>query len=118
MEEIRECKVHGQTIFKKYKNGKSYRWRCLKCNSEAVDKRRQKIKELSLEYKGNKCQICGYDKCKKALEFHHLDPNVKEFGISYKGYTRSWNQVKEELDKCILVCANCHREIHAGITKI
>ena len=52
-----------------------------------------------------------------ALEFHHLDPSQKDFGISSKGYTRSWDKVKEELDKCILVCSNCHREIHSGLIK-
>lgn len=64
----------------------------------------------SLEYKGFKCEICGYDKCIAALEFHH--PYEKDFGISSKGYTRAWEKVKLELDKCILVCSNCHREIH------
>ena len=49
------------------------------------------------------------------MEFHHLDPKGKDFGISDKGYTRSWQKVKEELDKCIMICANCHREIHEKI---
>ena len=44
-----------------------------------------------------------------------MDPKEKDFGISNKGYTRSWDIIKEELDKCILVCANCHREIHENI---
>jgi len=48
------------------------------------------------------------------LEFHHLKTNEKDFGISQKGYTRSWVKVKKELDKCVMLCANCHREIHAG----
>ncbi|MBP9854147.1 MAG: hypothetical protein KBD53_04690 [Candidatus Omnitrophica bacterium] len=47
------------------------------------------------------------------MEFHHKDPSQKDFNISCKGYTRSWNKVRQELDKCVLVCANCHREIHA-----
>ncbi len=81
----------------------------------AVKKRREKIRQSSIEYKGAKCCICGYDKCKNALEFHHLDSSQKDFGLSNKGYTRSWTKVKRELDKCVLVCANCHREIHAGL---
>ena len=81
----------------------------------AVQKRRQSIRLKAIEYKGGKCSICGYDKCVEALEFHHLDSSGKDFGISDKGYTRSWEKVKEELDKCLLVCANCHREIHAGL---
>ncbi len=84
----------------------------------AVDKRRKKIRQLSLEYKGNKCSICGYNKCLQALEFHHLNSDEKDFGISAKGYTRSWNTIKIELDKCILLCANCHREVHEGITQL
>jgi predicted HNH restriction endonuclease len=85
---------------------------------EAVSKRRKELRHKSIEYKGNKCAICGYKKCEQALEFHHLDDNHKDFGISAKGYTRSWDKVKEELDKCLLICANCHREVHAGVTQL
>ena len=84
----------------------------------AVAKRRRKIKELSVAYKGGKCQLCGYAKYPGALDLHHLDPNTKSFGIGDKGYTRSWEKVKNELDKCALVCANCHRELEAGITQL
>lgn len=73
---------------------------------------------MAVQYKGNKCCICGYDKYIGALEFHHLNPNQKDFGIGSKGYTRSFTKVKEELDKCICVCANCHREIHAGLINL
>ncbi|HDQ26619.1 MAG TPA: HNH endonuclease [bacterium] len=82
----------------------------------AVTKRRKKIRKMALEYKGGKCSFCGYKKCEEALEFHHLDAKHKDFGISCKGYTRSWESVKEELDKCVLVCANCHREIHTKVS--
>jgi predicted HNH restriction endonuclease len=81
----------------------------------AVAKRRKKLREKSLDYKGAKCELCGYDACADALEFHHLDSKTKDFGISTKGYTRSWVKVKNELDKCVLLCANCHREVHAGL---
>lgn len=70
---------------------------------------------MSVAYKGNQCQCCGYNACLDALEFHHFDSSQKDFSIAAKGYTRSWDKVKTELDKCVLVCANCHREIHAGI---
>lgn len=83
----------------------------------AVKKRRQKVKSLSLVYKGSKCIVCGYNKYQGALEFHHLDAKTKDFGIAYKGATRSWAKTKKELDKCILVCSNCHKEIHAGLTQ-
>lgn len=85
---------------------------------KAVAKRRRKIKELAIVYKGGKCQICGYAKYQGALDLHHLDPSTKEFGIGDKGYTRSWKKVEQELDKCVLVCANCHREVEAGLVKI
>lgn len=88
----------------------------VKCkNKYHVVKRRKILKEKSLAYKGGKCEKCGYNKCDSALEFHHLDHNKKDFGISQDGNTRPWNQIKEELDKCVLLCANCHRETHAGL---
>lgn len=85
---------------------------------KAFDKRRKKIRQLSLQYKGGRCVVCGYDKCLRALEFHHIGVDGKDFGISEKGYTRSWKKVKDELDKCVLLCANCHREVHEDITQL
>lgn len=73
----------------------------------------RKVKEKLIEYKGGKCQLCGYNKCTTALEFHHLNPSQKDFTIS--GGTKSFEKAKIEADKCILVCANCHREIHSGL---
>ncbi len=81
----------------------------------AVARRRKQLREQSVEYKGGKCAFCDYNRCQNALDFHHLDAKAKEFGISRDGITRSWEKTKKELDKCILVCSNCHREIHAGI---
>lgn len=81
----------------------------------AVRARRKKVRQMSVEYKGSKCATCGYNRCIEALEFHHNDLSQKDFGISEKGYTRSWDKVKEELDKCIMLCANCHRELHAKL---
>mgnify|MGYP001580635679 CR=1 FL=1 len=83
----------------------------------AVAKRRRKIKTLAIAYKGGKCQVCGYGKYPGALDFHHLDRKERSFSIGEKGYTRSWEKVRVELDKCVLVCANCHREIEAGVTQ-
>lgn len=75
---------------------------------------RNKKKLQAVTYKGGKCEICGYDKCIRALEFHHLDSNEKDFNISSSQGDKRWNNqdFKAELDKCILVCSNCHREIH------
>jgi 5-methylcytosine-specific restriction endonuclease McrA len=85
---------------------------------EAVKKRRKKLRELAREYKGGKCQLCGYKKSQRALSFHHRDPKKKSFGISMKGLTRSWDKIRTEIDKCILLCANCHMEVHDGITQL
>lgn len=81
---------------------------------KAVVKRRKKVRAMAIAYKGGKCQRCGYSKCDEALEFHHVK-GEKKFGISQKGYTRSWVKVRAELDKCKMLCANCHREIHAKL---
>jgi len=85
---------------------------------KAVTKRRRKLKVMLVEYRGGKCQICGYSKTPWALDLHHIDEKKKEFGMSVRGLTRSWERLKQEADKCVLVCANCHREIHAGITQL
>ena len=85
---------------------------------EAVSKRRIKLRDMAREYKGGKCMLCGYSKCSRALSFHHIDPTKKDFGLSERGITRSWKRIKQEIDKCILVCANCHMELHEGITQL
>jgi 5-methylcytosine-specific restriction endonuclease McrA len=108
---IRECSRHGETAYVLVNNDRAH-YACMKCRTEAVQRRRVRIKEMAVEYKGGKCERCGYCKSLKAMEFHHIDPTQKDFGIGYKGRTRSWEVVKAELDKCILLCANCHREVH------
>ncbi len=85
---------------------------------QAVTKRRKKLKEMLVEYKGGKCAICGYQKYIGAFDLHHVGDSEKSFGLSMKGLTRSWEKTKHEADKCILLCANCHREVHGGITQL
>lgn len=75
-------------------------------------KRRIKIKEDAVKYKGGECQKCKYSKCINALDFHHINPNEKDFNIS-RSYKKSWDKIKHELDKTILLCSNCHREFHS-----
>ena len=108
--EMRECPIHGLTEFIHYPSQKEGRFICKQCDSELAVLKRQKLKLKSVEYKGSKCEICGYDKNITALEFHHLDPSQKDFTIA--STKCGWNEMQKELDKCILVCANCHREIH------
>ena len=75
MDEVRNCKHHGESIYRYYES--QNRWRCLKCQTESTQRRRDNVKIKAVEYKGGKCSICGYDKCIGALEFHHLDPDEK-----------------------------------------
>jgi predicted nucleic acid-binding Zn ribbon protein len=96
-------------------NCRDIRWK--KLNYPKVKRRRSILKIAAVEYKGGKCICCGYSKCKEALDFHHLDPSHKDFNISHS-LNISWHTIKNELEKCVLVCANCHREIHAGIVNI
>jgi hypothetical protein len=85
------------------------------CNSCSANARRSEMKERALEYKGQCCQLCGYNRCKRSLVFHHLDPAKKEWSVNFKQMARSWMSLKRELDKCVLLCANCHGEVHAGM---
>lgn len=103
--------------YRKRDNGNPVSY-CKECHTSYTIQRRRYIKLRAIEYKGGECHVCGYDKYPGALQFHHLDPNEKDFHISQKGHSRSWKSVKGELDKCIMVCANCHVEIHAGIVQL
>jgi hypothetical protein len=113
---LSDCKKHGNTSHCFVTSENVYR--CVKCRSENVQRRRHTINQKAIEYKGGKCIICNYNRCNSALEFHHLDPNEKEFGFGIKGITHAWEKVRKELDKCILVCATCHREIHANYINV
>ena len=76
---------------------------------------RDAVRAYLVYLSGGKCQVCGYDKCKEALSFHHLDPSVKRFRLSGMFLTYSLQKVLEEHRKCCLVCHNCHTEIHNGL---
>ena len=107
--QCRTCGIEGQENF--YAKTK---YQCKKCwNKRTYKDGIDKINELKIEY-GGQCQICGYEKYLGALEFHHLDPTVKEFAL---GHRRGLNKetLKKELDKCQLLCSNCHKEVHGGI---
>ena len=76
---------------------------------------RTEWKDRLIEYKGKKCEICGYDKCEGALQFHHKDPSLKEFTLSHINLNNtnfSLQKILQEIDKCELLCANCHAEKH------
>ena len=88
---------------------------CKKCDSKYVMNKMIVGKEQAVEYMGGCCSVCGYDKCIRAIEFHHVDPAKKS--PTYNKRFRSWSfeRKKKELENCIIVCSNCHREIHADL---
>jgi DNA-binding CsgD family transcriptional regulator len=83
--------------------------------SQAVVDYRKRVKLKLVEYKGGCCEKCGYNKSEQALQFHHINPEKKDFTVGGKSY--SFERMKLEVDKCIMVCANCHIEIHEELRK-
>lgn len=113
------CKVEKlKTEFYNRRNGKGNSVYCRSCTHDQTINRQRDFKQKCIDYKGGKCVCCGYSKCNNALDFHHLDSDKKEFGIAQARLTSFNEDVKRELDNCALVCANCHREIHAGIISV
>lgn len=76
--------------------------------------RRRELRDQAIQYKGGCCKICGYDVCYAALDFHHIDETTKEYNISAR-LTSSLEKLKPELDKTVLLCCRCHREVHDGL---
>ena len=99
-----------QSQFYAQANGQPMSW-CKECVNQRTKERKKANKLKAVEYKGGKCQRCGYSKCMSALEFHHIDGDTKEDILSVLA-RRTFDKMMPELDKCILVCVNCRREIH------
>lgn len=116
---MKQCKWRGCTRpVLVSPSGKKTEYCGPKCkNKFGVQRRRERLKVLAVEYRGGSCVLCGYARCVGSMHFHHLDPGLKEFRIS-SGHTMSWARLVVELDKCALVCANCHGEIHAGMVSL
>ncbi|HEX6390577.1 MAG TPA: hypothetical protein VFZ89_14050 [Solirubrobacteraceae bacterium] len=114
-EVVRICPRHGAGAFRVDARGT---YRCVTCNGERVAARRRRVKELLIAEAGGRCELCGYDRCLRALEFHHRDPAMKEFGIAYRGVTRSLARARAEAAKCVLLCSNCHAEVESGLATI
>lgn len=113
---MRVCPHHGEHEFGHYSRGDGrYSWRCKRCVAEAVTRRHQKIKRTLVEEHGGRCAVCGYDRCIVSLQFHHVDPTTKSFRVAMSS-GKSLAAFREEAAKCVLVCANCHGEIEAGVT--
>ena len=116
------CNVHGISEFS-LSGIKIQRWKCKKCMYDSSKNYLYELKIKCILYKGGKCERCGYDKCVRSMHFHHVDPSLKEFSISdrnpntNKKGTKKWESVRSELNKCILLCSNCHFEIHEELDK-
>jgi transposase len=109
------CAHHGETEF--FLEGRGY-YRCKRCRSQAVARRRRKMKALLVGEAGGRCRLCGYDRCLGALEFHHLDPEMKRMPLSAQGIAYALETLREEARKCILLCANCHAEVENGAATV
>jgi len=107
------CPKHGLTTFVARSDG---RFRCAQCRIEVVTKRRRALKQILVKEAGGRCVLCGYSRCDRALEFHHLDPQAKQFQIT--SHTRSLARLRAEASKCVLLCSNCHAEVEAGIAAV
>ena len=117
---LRECKHHGLTEY--YYITK----RCFLCKKNDKNKNKSKENEQKqikrntktqqiVDYMGGCCIVCGYNKSNYAMECHHTDPTQKEHTISQLKY-KKWETILKEIEKCVLVCSNCHRDIHTNKT--
>jgi len=118
------CKINKE-IESFYKNGVSkksgkqlYKPICKECYLSFIEEKRSHVKNLIIEQLGYySCKICGYNKSSRALHLHHIDSSTKEKSVSDM-WSQSDEQIKKEISKCVIVCANCHAEIHEGITEL
>lgn len=113
------CRICGETDSSKfYKTSLAV---CKKCKPIQVKINRQSFRKQLIDYKGGKCIVCGYSKI-YALDFHYVDATKKDFQLVTKMYRKRKDyieeDIKKELDKCVLLCANCHREYHAGVLQL
>ena len=87
--------------------------------SDRVKHWRKSQKQRIIDAMGGCCCICGYNKCNSSLALHHLDPTQKEFNFGrFRANPKNWETTVKELRKCVLLCHNCHCEVHYGIATI
>jgi transposase-like protein len=110
---VRECRVHGWAVFRRI--GREAGYRCVRCGPARVARRRRKMKDILVAEAGGACRLCGYDRYAGALQFHHLDAAAKRLQFAGRGLTRALEILRQEAKKCVLLCANCHAEVEAGV---
>jgi transposase len=109
------CPQHGLVTFvRRGADG----FRCQRCRTDAVERRRRKIKRILVAEAGGVCRLCGYSRSLAALHFHHLDPATKSFGLGARGVTLSLAAARAEAAKCVLLCATCHAEVELGVKRL
>jgi Homeodomain-like domain len=120
VQDVREvqrwCATHGVNTFVRY--GPDDHLRCRLCRRQRVSDRRRRVKEILVAEAGGACRLCGYDSSVAALHFHHIDPEQKSFGLALRGVARSLERCRAEARKCVLLCANCHAEVEAGLARL
>jgi transposase-like protein len=108
------CGHHGPTRHLRRRDG----FRCARCEAQRVVAWRRKVKRILVDEAGGACILCGFAECDAALQFHHVDPTTKSFALSREGVTRALARAREEADKCVLLCANCHAKVEAGLPQL
>jgi 5-methylcytosine-specific restriction endonuclease McrA len=111
-EVMRSCPRHGRAVFRLDIRAT---YRCVLCAQERVAERRRRIKRMLVDEAGGCCAACGYDRSYAALQFHHVNPAEKSFGLASRGFSRGIDRAREEARKCVLLCGNCHAEVEAGL---
>ena len=111
---IRTCRHHRPAEF--VIEGRGY-YRCKRCRTEQVVPRRRAIKVALVSDSGGQCALCGYSRCMGALHFHHLEPVIKRLEVS-KATSLSLERVQREVQKCLLLCSNCHAEVEEGLASL
>ena len=109
------CNKHGASEHSRT-GVKIVRYKCLACTYDYTHSYLRRLKQKAVDYAGGACVECGYNKSVQALHFHHIDSSTKEFAIfesrGGKKIVRDWDKLVIEIDKCVLLCANCHAELH------
>ena len=112
---IKKCLICGKEFKPKDKNA-NQRSCCYDCMPEGHQLLRSEFLDLVRKQRGGKCERCGYNTYLGALDFHHIDPSQKEITIGDRDFRLK--DCIEETKKCILICSNCHRELHANLWNI